>query len=65
MKSKNLQDLKNMSAAELNAKLTSLQEEIFRLKFRHSTSPVKNPLLIRELRKNIARVKTIIAEKGK
>ena len=64
MKSKNLQELKNMSSAELTSKLAELSEKIFRLKFRHATAPVKNPLEIRELRKNIARIKTLIAQKG-
>ncbi|MCL2389004.1 MAG: 50S ribosomal protein L29 [Elusimicrobia bacterium] len=60
MKRKNLEDLKNMSSAELSAKLNQFEEQIFRLKFRHATAPVKNPLEIRELRKNIARVKTLL-----
>lgn len=63
MKSKNWQEIKNMSPVELEAKLRDSQEELFRVKFRHSSTPVKNPLIIRELRRNIARFKTLL--KGK
>jgi large subunit ribosomal protein L29 len=65
MKIKNWNEMKNMSGIELNAKLSELQDRIFRLKFRHSTALVKNPLEIREIRKDIARTKTLIAQKKK
>ncbi len=63
MKSKNWNEIKSMSKVELNAKLSELQDKIFRLRFRHSTAPVKNPLEIRGIRKDIARIKTLIAQK--
>ncbi|MDR3253913.1 MAG: 50S ribosomal protein L29 [Endomicrobium sp.] len=63
MKSKNWNEIKNMSDVELSAKLIDLQDRIFRLKFRHSTSPIKNPLEIRYIRRNIARIKTLITQK--
>jgi len=63
MKSKNWQEMRSMSDAELNAKLNDMQDRIFRLKFRHTTAPVKNPLEIRSLRRDIARVKTLLAQK--
>jgi large subunit ribosomal protein L29 len=65
MKSKNWNEIKNMSKVELNTKLSELQDKIFRLRFRHSTAPVKNPLEIREIRKNVARIKTLITQKKK
>ena len=65
MKQKNWQDIKNMSEAELKAKLNELEEKYFSLKFRNSTATVKNPLEIRELRRTIARIKTLIAEQKK
>ncbi len=64
MKSKNWQEMKHMSDAELNAKLNDMQDRIFKLKFRHTTAPVKNPLEIRSLRRDIARVKTLLAQKN-
>jgi large subunit ribosomal protein L29 len=64
MKSKLWNDIKNMADVELSAKLGELQDKLFKLKFRHhSTAPVKNPLEIREIRRNIARIKTLIAQK--
>lgn len=64
MKSKNWQEMKHMSDVELNAKLNDMQDRIFKLKFRHTTAPVKNPLEIRSLRRDIARVKTLLAQKN-
>jgi large subunit ribosomal protein L29 len=58
MKSKLWNDIKNMTDVELSSKLGELQDKLFKLKFRHSTAPVKNPLEIRAIRKNIARIKT-------
>lgn len=63
MKSKKWLETKNMSEAELKAKLNELQDKLFKLKFRHSTAPVKNPLEIRALRRDIARIKTLLAQK--
>lgn len=65
MKQKNWQEIKSMSDKELAAKLTELEEKYYKLKFRNATAPVKNPLEIRELRKTIARIKTILAEQKK
>lgn len=64
MKSKNWNEMKNMSDSELTSKLNDMQDRIFKLKFRHSTAPVKNPLEIRALRRDIARVKTLLAQKN-
>ncbi|MDR3112478.1 MAG: 50S ribosomal protein L29 [Elusimicrobiota bacterium] len=55
-------EFKNLSKGELETKLKELRGEIFTLKFRHAVSPLKNPIKIREIRKNIARVKTIISQ---
>lgn len=65
MKQKNWQEIKSMSDKELTAKLNELEEKYYKLKFRNSTAPVKNPLEIRELRKTIARIKTLLAEQKK
>lgn len=65
MKQKNWQEIKSMSSVELNAKLTELEDKYFKLKFRNSTATLKNPLEIREMRKNIARIKTLLAEQKK
>ncbi|MDR0823354.1 MAG: 50S ribosomal protein L29 [Endomicrobium sp.] len=65
MKTKTWIENKELSIAELEAKLSSMQDEIFKLKFRHAASPIKNPLLIRTLRRDIARMKTLVAQKKK
>ena len=63
MKSKNWNEMKNMSVAELDVKLADFKDKLFKLKFRHSASPLKNGLELRTLRRNIARVKTLLAQK--
>ncbi|GHT59390.1 hypothetical protein AGMMS49531_03280 [Endomicrobiia bacterium] len=63
MKSKNWSEMKNMTDVELNTKLSELQDKFFKLKFRNSVTPLKNPLEIREMRKDIARIKTLITQK--
>ncbi|GHT68195.1 hypothetical protein AGMMS50222_00900 [Endomicrobiia bacterium] len=63
MKSKNWSEMKNMTDVELNTKLSELQDKFFKLKFRNSVTPLKNPLVIREMRKDIARIKTLITQK--
>jgi large subunit ribosomal protein L29 len=65
MKSKLWNEMKNMTHVELNAKLFELQDKLFKIRFRHSTAPIKNPLEIREIRRNIARIKTLIVQNKK
>ncbi len=62
MKTKELRELSN---AELEEKLRSNEEQLFKLKFQKADVPLKNPLIIRSLRKDIARMKTILGEKKK
>ena len=57
-------DLKNMSAEELNAKLKELKEELFNLRFQHAINQLDNPQKIVEVKKNIARVMTVLSEKN-
>jgi large subunit ribosomal protein L29 len=65
MQSKRWNEIKNISSVELVTKLIGLQDKIFRLKFCNSTSSIKNPLEIRCIRRDIARIKTLISEKRK
>ncbi|MDR0401780.1 MAG: 50S ribosomal protein L29 [Endomicrobium sp.] len=58
MKNKILDEIKNMTYSELNIKLHGLKNEIFKLRFRNRISPIKNPLSIRKLRRDIARIST-------
>jgi len=63
MKSKNWTEMKHMSDVELQVKLNDFEDRLFKLKFRHAAAPLKNGLEIRYLRRDIARVKTLLAQK--
>jgi large subunit ribosomal protein L29 len=56
--------LREMSADELRGKEKELQEQLFRLRFQKSLGQLDNALKIRETRRDIARVKTILRQKG-
>ena len=57
-----VKDIRDMSAGELNQKLASLKEELFNLRFQLATGQLENPMRIKEVKKTIARVKTIQRE---
>ncbi len=54
--------LREMSAAELETKLTDLKKELFNLKFQHSTNQLENPQRIVAVKKDIARVNTVLRQ---
>lgn len=56
-------DIRNMNDQELNNQLSSLKEELFNLRFQHATGQLDNPLKIKEVKKDYARVKTVIRER--
>jgi large subunit ribosomal protein L29 len=53
-------ELHELSADDLKAKLSELTEERFRLRFRSATEAIENPIRFRHLRRDIARIKTIL-----
>ena len=57
-------DLRKLSADELNNKLKELKEELFHLRFQHAINQLDNPQKIVEVKKNIARVMTVLSEKN-
>jgi large subunit ribosomal protein L29 len=57
------EDARELTLEEMKAKEKELVQELFNLKLRHATGQLENPVSLRFLRKDIARVKTIIAEK--
>ena len=59
-----VKELRAMSAEDLNAKLKELKEELFRLRFQHAINQLDNPQKIVEVKKNIARVMTVLSEKN-
>ena len=58
-----LKKLREMTEVELNTELSKMKKELFNLRFQHATGQLENPVQMRELKRNIARVKTIIREK--
>lgn len=63
--SKYVKDLKQKSASELNEELVSAKKELFNLRFQNATSQLDNTSRINEVRKNIARIQTVITEQSK
>ena len=57
-----VEDLKNMSVAELNAQLVDAKKELFNLRFQNATNQLDNTGRIREVRRNLARIQTVITE---
>ena len=57
-------ELREMSEVELNKKLADLKQELFNLRFQHAINQLDNPVRIDPVKKDIARVMTILAEKA-
>ncbi|MBR0576296.1 50S ribosomal protein L29 [Proteiniclasticum sp. BAD-10] len=62
MKARELKNLRAGSSEDLAAKLHDLKEELFNLRFQLATGQLENPMRIKEVRKSIAQIKTIIRE---
>ena len=58
-----LKKMREMSEVELNAELVKMKKDLFNLRFQHVTGQLENPIKMRETKRDIARVKTIIREK--
>lgn len=56
-------ELRNMTTAEIEQKIASLKEELFNLRFQSATGQLENPARIKQVRKAIARAKTILTER--
>ena len=59
-----VEDLKAKSVAELNEELVAAKKELFNLRFQNATNQLDNTSRIKEVRKNIARILTVITEKS-
>ena len=59
-----VEDLKTKSAAELNEELVSAKKELINLRFQNATNQLDNTSRIKEVRRNIARIQTVITEKA-
>ena len=58
----NVSEIREMTPAELNDKLKELKEDLFHLRFQHAINQLDNPMRLVAVKKDIARVKTIIRE---
>ena len=59
-----VKDLNTKSAAELNDELVAAKKELFNLRFQNATNQLDNTSRIKEVRKNITRIQTVIAQKA-
>ena len=59
-----VEDLRTKSAAELQEELVAAKKELFNLRFQNATNQLDNTSRIKEVRKNIARIQTLIAQKA-
>ena len=59
-----LSDLRSKSVEELNGELVAAKKELFNLRFQNATNQLDNTARIKEVRKNIARIQTVIAQKN-
>jgi large subunit ribosomal protein L29 len=58
------EQIRELSSAEIEGRIKELEEERFRLRFKGATEPLEDPLRLRVLRKDIARLKTVLREKA-
>ena len=56
-------EIRDKSIAELNEELVALKGELFRLRFQHAINQLENPLKLQSVKRDIARVKTILRER--
>ena len=55
-------EIKDMTTAELNEKLGELKQELFNLRFQHAVNQLDNPLRMKAVKKDIARIKTFLRQ---
>ena len=65
MNSMKMNELRKMSAAELTAKLKELKAELFNLRFQHAINQLENPMRINAVKKDIARINTVLSSMDK
>ena len=63
MKAKEIKEIRGLSVEKLEEKLQDLKKDLFMLRMQHATNQLDNPLQIATVKKDIARIKTIIREK--
>ena len=63
MKAKEIKEIRGLEVAKLQEKLEGLKKDLFMLRMQHATNQLDNPMQIAAVKKDIARIKTIIREK--
>ena len=63
MKAKEIKEIRSLSVEDLEKKLQGLKKDLFMLRMQHATNQLDNPMQIAAVKKDIARIKTIIREK--
>ena len=63
MKLMKIKDIRDLGIEELETQILDLKKELFNLRFQHATNQLDNPLRIAEVKKTIARIKTVIRER--
>jgi len=58
-----IKDIRSLTIDELNSKLVSVKTELFNLRFQHATGNLANPMLLNSLKKDIAKIKTVLTER--
>jgi len=58
-----VKDIRDLVDVELNQKLNDLKVELFNLRFQHATNQLDNPMRLKEVKKTIAKIKTVIKER--
>ena len=58
-----INEIKAMTNDELNKKLVEIKSEMFNLRFQHATGNLANPMLLNSLKKDIAKIKTVLTER--
>jgi len=56
-------EMRELTTDEVTARIEQLQEELFRLRFRRATMELENPMLLRTIRRDIARLRTVLRER--
>jgi large subunit ribosomal protein L29 len=56
-------EIRDMSVEEIEDRIVQTKEELFRLRFRGATQELENPALLRQLRRDVARLKTVLRER--
>ncbi len=63
MKAREIKEIRGLSVEKLEAKLQELKKDLFMLRMQHATNQLDNPMKLAAVKKDIARIKTIIREK--